>query len=112
MSLKDAEEGLSLKFSLVPLISHETNPPSLARQQLDGRLRDVLIAVSDLEDQLGISQQELKEARNHASQHQQTISFLVSEKNALAVSADRLAELEPCTHDRSARGTVVSRPSF
>jgi DNA repair exonuclease SbcCD ATPase subunit len=96
MSLRDAESGRSFSPLSGGLLSRlEANSLSLARQHLDGRLKDAVNAVSDLENRLGISQQELTEARTQASQHQQTISLLVSEKNALAASADRLAELEP-----------------
>ena len=94
VSFRDVEAGVfSLNGTLLVLVGAE--PLSLARQQVDGRLRDALNAVSDLESRLGISQQELKGAQKQASQHQQTISLLVSEKNALTVSAERLAELEP-----------------
>lgn len=95
--LTAAETGSSLRFPLgnVPFVSLGADPTPLVRQKLDDRLRGSLDAAADLENRLGVSQQELSEARNRASQHQQTISLLVSEKNALAVSADRLAELEP-----------------
>lgn len=108
VSLRDSEEGSSPRFLLddAPLVSLGTDPPSLAMQQLHDRLRDALTTASGLENQLGTSQRELDEARNQASQRQQTISLLVSEKNALAASADRLAELEPRTRDHSARATL------
>jgi len=113
-SLRDSEVGSSPRFLLhdAPLVSFGNNPPYLARQQLHGRLRDALTAASDLENRLAVSQQELDEARNQASQRRQTISLLVSEKNALAASVDRLAELESRTRDHSVRVTFVSPPSF
>lgn len=94
----------------VPRIPHErasvvlTLLPPLARQELDSRFGDALNTVLDLESQLAISQQELKDAWNQASQHQQTISLLVSEKNGLIASAERLEELEP----RERAGYVTS----
>lgn len=111
ISWKDAETG-SFIFLLgeVPPITHETDLPPSAKHQLDNRLRDALATTSDLETRLGISQQELREAQNQTSQHQQTISLLVSEKNALATSADRLAELEPRTHGCRTQEPVVSPP--
>ena len=101
-SLKATEAGLFLRFPLdhVPFVSLGADPPPLVRQRLGDRLNDSLNAATDLENRLGVSQRELNEARGQAFQHQQTISLLVSEKNALAASADRLAELEPrrCVH--------------
>lgn len=93
--LRDAETGSSFRFTPDPRFAHSNNPPSPARHQIDNRLRDALNAYSDLENRFGVSQQELEDSRNHASQHQQTISLLVSEKNALAAAAERLVELEP-----------------
>ena len=96
-SLKATEAGWFLRFSLdhVPFVSFGAEPPPLVRQRLDDRLKDSLNAATDLENRLGVSQRELNEARGQTFQHQQTISLLVSEKNALSASADRLAELEP-----------------
>lgn len=112
-SLKNTETGVSISLlDSVPFAPHDTDPLSSARQQLDGRLGDALATVSVLENRLGISQQELQEARSQASQHQQTISLLVSEKNALAASANRLAELEPRMRDRYARKIVISLSLF
>ena len=88
------------------------NLSPLVKQKLNDRLRDALSTASDLENRLAISQQELKETQNQASQHQQTISLLVSEKNVLTASANRLVELEPRTRDCSARVTVVSLSLF
>jgi chromosome segregation ATPase len=105
--LRDAEAGPSFRL---PLVSVLILP--LARQQLDTRLRDALNAVSDLEGRLGITQQELKDAWNQASQHQQTISLLVSEKNALAASAERLAELEPRRWDCFSTGSLSNSATF
>jgi len=113
-SLRDSEAGSPTRFLLdcAPLVSLGTDPLSSARQQLHDHLRGAQTTASDLENRLGATQQELDEARNQASQRQQTISLLVSEKNALADSADRLAELEPRTRDRSAQVTFVSPPLF
>ena len=61
-SLEGAEAGLPSRLLLdnVPLVSLGINPPSLARQYLEGRLGHALNVVANLENQLRVSQQELQ----------------------------------------------------
>lgn len=111
VSLRDAEAGLSFRYLTQQCFIH-SDPLALARHQLDSRLRDALNTVSGLESQFGNSQQELEDAWNQVSQHQQAISLLVSEKNALATSVERLAELEPRESASLSMGPLPHYPTL
>ena len=82
--------------------------PIFSEVRLDGRLKDAHNAISDLKSRLGTCQQELKGARNQASQYQQTISLLVTEKNALVASANIKAHVVNPIPERTVPATPAT----